>query len=402
MNVVVLGAGASKAYAASKTGCRMPMARDFFKTYEELDIAADSRVLIDKILLFGKEHLGLEFAEMFEANLDIEELHTRIEEELMRLRARAMMPSFGIEESDLLFVNGAYNQLTFLFATVLNEIQNGPVSEWHRRLAKELTSVDRILTFNWDTLMDRALFDDGRWTTDSGYGFTPRKILRGSWTDPVVKSEAGLLLLKLHGSTNWLTSHPSDMRHNGRTQTTPLDTVHVYESTDEPYDTFKGRFIPGYEPFSFGYYPPNIPDDPGRSAKKGYSFVRASPKRPDLGDGISGTSGLVSIPLIIPPVKEKQYEAFGRLYSGLWDRAEKALQTAERISLIGYSFPVTDVRSQDLFRSAFSRRSELPHIIVVNPKPEAIVKLFTDQFDIPLSQITVRKEYLSATSPTYL
>ena len=62
---------------------------------------------------------------MFNANLDIEELHTRIEEELFRLRARAKEPDFGIEEIDLLFVSGAYDQLIFLFASVINEIQNG-------------------------------------------------------------------------------------------------------------------------------------------------------------------------------------------------------------------------------------------------------------------------------------
>jgi hypothetical protein len=120
MRVVVLGAGASKAYSSSKSGKRMPMARDFFQTYDSLPIAGDPRVLVDKILLFGKEYLGLDFLQMFSANLDIEDLHTRIEEELLRLRSRAKMPDFGIEEIDLLFVNGAYDQLIFLFASVIN------------------------------------------------------------------------------------------------------------------------------------------------------------------------------------------------------------------------------------------------------------------------------------------
>ena len=380
----------------------MPMARDFFKTYVDLPIAADQRVLIDKILWFGKEFLKLDFEEMFKANLDIEELHTHIEEKLIQLRSRATLPDFGIEEIDLLFVDAAYNQLTYLFASVLNEVQNGPVSNWHARLAGELNAEDRVLTFNWDTLLDRALSETRRWSTDSGYGFTPHKILRGSWCAPNLVSTPETLLLKLHGSTNWLTSHTSDMRTNGRMQSTPLDTVHVYERTDAPYDTYKGRFIAGYEPFSYGYYPPNIPDDLGLPAQDGYSFVRVSQERPDLGDGISGRSGLVSMPLIIPPVRQKQYDGFGHLYAGLWDQAEAALSSADTISLIGYSFPVTDVRSQELFRSALAKRTHLPRIIIVNPEPEAIVERFTRDYGVPDTQLTVHKEFLSPSSSTFI
>jgi hypothetical protein len=288
MRIVVLGAGASKVYSSSKTDKRMPMARDFFETYESLPIASDPRVLVDKLLLFGKDYLNLDYDEMFSANLDIEELHTRIEEELLRLRTRAKEPEFGIEEIDLLFVSGAYDQLIFLFASVINEIQNGPLSEWHVRLAESLSVDDRVLTFNWDTLMDRALSRSGKWSTDAGYGFTPKRILRGHWTVPTPALSPGPLLLKLHGSTNWLTSHTADMRDASRMQSAPPNTVHIYEQSDGPYDNYKGRFVPGYEPFSYGYYPPNIPGEKGRPAPEGMSFVRMSQKRPELGDGVSG------------------------------------------------------------------------------------------------------------------
>lgn len=376
----------------------MPMARDFFQTYDSLPIAADPRVLVDKILLFGQEYLGLDFLQMFSANLDIEDLHSRIETELLRLRSRAKMPDFGIEEIDLLFVNGAYDQLIFLFASVINEIQNGPVSEWHLRLAQSLEIDDRVLTFNWDTLLDRALAETGAWSTDSGYGFTPKMILRGRWRAPV-SPRPSPFLLKLHGSTNWLTSHTADMRDASRMQSSPLNTVHVYERSDGPYDTFKGRYIPGYEAFTYGYYPPNIPGDIGQRAPDGMSFVRTSQKRPGLGDDVSGRSGLTSMPLIIPPVRQKQYNDYGNLYPELWAKAEEALLKADSISLIGYSFPVTDVRSQDLFRSAFEKRSHPPRIVIVNPDPDAIVARFTGEFGVPKSLLTVRKEYLAPSSP---
>lgn len=377
------------------------MARDFFQTYESLSIASDRRVLIGKVLQFGKDYLNLDYHEMFSANLDIEDLHTRIEEELLRLRTRAAEPDFGIDEIDLLFVSGAYDELIFLFASVINEIQNGPPSEWHVRVAQSLRADDRVLTFNWDTLMDRALAVSGNWSTDAGYGFTPKRILRGQWTAPAPSLVSGPLLLKLHGSTNWMTSHTSDMRDISRMQSSPLDTVHVYEHSDKPYDTYKGRFISGYEPFSYGYYPPNIPDDKGQPAPEGMSFVRMSQRRPDLGDGVSGDSGLISMPLIIPPVLHKQYNDFGSLYPELWSEAEDALVQAESISLIGYSFPSTDIRSQQLFRSAFMKRTVPPKITIVNPEPDAIVPRFREEFGVPDSFLTVHKEFLAPSSQTF-
>ncbi len=402
MRVIVLGAGASKAYAASKTGRRMPMARDFFQIYDSLPIAADPRILIGKILSFGKKYLHLDYTQMFSANLDIEVLHTRIEQELLQLRDRAARPDFSSEEVNLLFVSGAYDQLIFLFACVINEIQNGPLSDWHIRLAHALQDDDRILTFNWDTLMDRALSESGRWSTDCGYGFTPKKLLRGHWITPDLSRPSDPLLLKLHGSTNWLTSHTANIRNTSRTQTAPLNTVHVYEHSDGPYNTYKGRYILGYEPFSYGYYPPNIPDDKGQAAPEGEVFISVGFQRPDLGDRVSGESGLVSMPLIIPPVQHKQYNGFGNLYPELWSKAEEALTQAESIVLIGYSFPDTDLRSQDLFRSAFQKRVSLPKITIVNPEPQPIVDRFRYELRVPMTHLSIHKEFLIPSSPTYL
>lgn len=95
-------------------------------------------------------------------------------------------------------------------------------------------------------------------------------------------------------------------------------------------------------------------------------------QRSDLGDRVSGDSGLVSMPLIIPPVRQKQYDDFGDLYPNLRHEAEGALVRAQSITLIDYSFPVTDVISQSLLRSAFSKRTASPVIRIKNPDPELI------------------------------
>lgn len=52
MNFLLLGAGASKSYSVSPTGVRMPIAKDFFSTFDKLDISGHPWVLIDGLLDF--------------------------------------------------------------------------------------------------------------------------------------------------------------------------------------------------------------------------------------------------------------------------------------------------------------------------------------------------------------
>jgi hypothetical protein len=108
------------------------------------------------------------------------------------------------------------------------------------------------------------------------------------------------------------------------------------------------------------------------------------------------------MPLIIPPVRHKQYNDFGNLYPELWTKAEDALVQAESIVLIGYSFPITDVRSQQLFRSAFTKRTNPPKVTIVNPEPDAIVSRFRQGFGVPDNFLTIHKEFLAPSSPTFL
>jgi hypothetical protein len=54
MKTFIIGAGASKAYTSSPTGCSMPIANDFFNTFQNLNISSDLRVLIGDIINIGK------------------------------------------------------------------------------------------------------------------------------------------------------------------------------------------------------------------------------------------------------------------------------------------------------------------------------------------------------------
>jgi hypothetical protein len=202
-------------------------------------------------------------------------------------------------------------------------------------------------------------------------------------------------LLKLHGSTNWITSHT--IVPKGKlilSQASSPETLHVYESTTKPFPAYQGRYMEGYEPFSYGYYPPNIPDK-GKSAEKDHvivSFTQRTPWRPKVeGD----KSGLISMPLIIPPVKQKSYQMFGKLFSNLWKKAEEVISKADHIIIIGYSFPKTDLQSNELFIKSFMGRSSIPKISIVDPNPQRIVDKFKYSFGIPAKNINTYKSYFS-------
>lgn len=96
----------------------------------------------------------------------------------------------------------AYDQFIFWFSHVLNEIQNGDPCPIYVKLIEISHPSDTFITFNWDTILDRALAETGKWHPDDGYLVNFEQLLDREWRPPrKVKSEWSLL--KLHGSTNW-------------------------------------------------------------------------------------------------------------------------------------------------------------------------------------------------------
>ena len=138
----------------------------------------------------------------------------------------------------------------------------------------------------------------------------------------------------------------------------------VFESTVNPYSCHRGRYMEGYERYSYGYYPVNL--DMTKSSPDGLILVRFNPPNPYIKQGESLSAGVETIPLIIPPVKEKKYDQFGNLFNRLWQKTANAIENADEIIFIGYSFPKTDIKSDQLFRSAFLKRKNKPKIISIN------------------------------------
>ena len=393
MKVFLLGAGASKSYNESPTGEAMPVALDFFQTFNRLTISENPWVLIGALYGYLLEKGISDPYSYLDAGVDIEALYSEIETELKTVANSLDGPLANLQ------ARRAYIQLTFIFASTINEIQNGPPSLAHKNIAQNLTSNDAVITFNWDTLMDRALSKETEWCVDWGYGSIPHGIYSNGWRAPVPKANTcnAPRLIKLHGSTNWITAYTIMDEQGNAKLTHELDpsTLHIFEFSDKEYPCFQGRYMDGYEPFSFGYYPPNLQDIPSLAAPDGYVLFQAGFNSALMPKGEASKKGLTSMPLIIPPVRNKTYDLFGGLFKDLWLEAEEILTLAEEIIIIGYSFPRTDSQSHELFKRAFSRKSSLPKITIIDPNPARIADKFRLDFGIPSTHLNVITDYFS-------
>ena len=300
--------------------------------------------------------------------------------------------------------------MTFLFAHVLNEIQNGPLSGDYIELVGKISNTDTIVTFNWDTLLDRVLHECSDWSPDNGYGVLFRNVLDRKWRKPHNQGlEGAIKYLKLHGSTNWLVNYMTWHLQSGeRIMLTLQKSKHEFTriSTDpkflesivagkyiaprieevdwgdtsppgpedpegypsliidssEGYESYKDRFRGGYEPYSY-FFPPNDPE-----------------------------TQVPLMPLMVPPTQYKLYDEFSHIIDPLWDYALAALSNSNNVFVIGYSLPKTDTRSLDMFRKADI--AGRPKWIIVNPYPDAIVERLVEKIGIDQNRVHVEKATL--------
>ena len=396
---VVLGAGASCSYTDSPTGQVPPLANQIMQTYFNLDISENRFVLVGNIVNYVKKTKGIRPEEFPSSIDDIERFLTEIDEEIVSLAPSLKGRQLHEDEFQRMTLSqGTYNQLIFLFASIFNEIQNGPVSIPYALLANELKESDTCITFNWDTLLDRSLALTGKWSPVNGYSIMPEAIFDDGW-QPIENFERSIYgpqYLKLHGSTNWLTPyHFVDLSTGDRRTLSgyAINKLFVYIKGTTQYQTYENRYWGPYEPYSYCYYPPDLPcqRDDTPPDYIGYRFVCA-PDLPEHAKLTIADKNVYSMPLIVPPVRDKQYLRYGEIFSVLWEKASKALSECEELYVIGYSFPPTDHVAKDLFREALKKNDNLKKIIIWNPSPSNLEGLFINDFGVNKHKLHIKTE----------
>jgi hypothetical protein len=379
----IFGAGASHHYNLNRFGVQVPLASGFFEAFNQLPTSQGFGAHIGPLISFLEHYRGVSPDRVAMWNENIENFMTSIESKLEELKAkkkkrgRLSANDFG----DMFSYATVFSNMNFIFANVLNESQNGASTSLYHMLLETCGPNDSFITFNWDTLLDRALTDSGGWTPQHGYGVRFASILDGTWKNKIGgkrQYKTNWKLLKLHGSTNWLVPYLGiNFQSLKYISIVPKsDRVFLYWHTSLPYPTHNGRWRGGYAPTCYGYYPPNIP---GRlfnraeiSAGPGKVFLRHTPRLfspfPESSD-----PGVPSSPLLITPVRQKKYDMYASTIGSLWKQAAKNMETADRIVIVGYSFPPTDVRTIALVRDTLRKRRGEIQLEVVAPGVKEIL-----------------------------
>jgi hypothetical protein len=86
------------------------------------------------------------------------------------------------------------------------------------------------------------------------------------------------------------------------------------------------------------------------------------------------------LPLVVPPIYEKgpQYRGF---LAPLWAAARRALVSADRLIVFGYSFPSADFSARSLLRGAFHQSTKLGDVTVVDINP-SVASLLADFLEL--------------------
>jgi hypothetical protein len=177
---------------------------------------------------------------------------------------------------------------------------------------KELNN--RIITFNYDLIIDRVLLERG-WSKQKIYfdrivrqqADNTRRNFKDAFPDP--------LLLKLHGSINWRCSQ-QDFENIINGESNSKDKITIW--TDDT-------------------------------------------KSPSPDDGHS--------PLIIPPIPNKPITATP-IFRHLWTNAFEYLHEAKKIVIVGYSCPQTDVMARSIF-TQFTNKTTTD-IYIIDPAVNAM------------------------------
>ncbi len=186
-DLYILGAGCSKNYSEPRNriqGLESPTDRDFFQkaglVIENSGIQSDDEFMEEvkhliKTLapMYGSKDSSLSFFD--NPDLSLEQVMSLLDLDFKLFSYQAATSLF-LQESRELHV------LKDLLARTLDYALDGPPCRKHRALAQKMGSHDIVLSFNYDILMDNALYYAGK-IKDSSYGMNFYRVDRDGQLD---------------------------------------------------------------------------------------------------------------------------------------------------------------------------------------------------------------------------
>lgn len=302
--VFILGAGFSRGYNQE----RVPLISDF------LEIAENKRTLRPdgdhkELVNFIQKYFGEQYR-----NVNIETLATFLSTDLV--------PDVSQKHE---FREKLYRQLNRIIISTLYDLYGKSCDRGTEKLYQSFADKlvkkgTHVITFNYDLILDNLLFNTKNWYTVDGYGVHMKSDFIESIdsTERQARGNSKIHYLKLHGSLNWgkrIIPHP----YQG-------DNITLLD---------------------------NIPPD--------RSII------PIEYSSLSNTE-MINMhyqSYIIPPILTKQELYKTPLLQNIWYKSKQLIQMANKIYIIGYSFPPSDFITEFLFRQALSSSQSMPKEIDV-------------------------------------
>ena len=227
-------------------------------------------------------------------------------------------PSSPVGNIDSLIRGNILSDLRNSIRKCFDGISRGQATLYNCFAHEQVQKGDVLITFNYDFALERELKKAQLWEICDGYGF-PLDI-------PTVP-QSRVTVLKLHGSMNWWGvffggSKSFGHSSNGLGTRPVIFCQHDWESLGYP----SGMHDPGY----------------------------------------TGPSTAAAIPAIIMPTSRKRFyfeTSFGRewenFWENLWKQAEHALQSSEKIVIIGYRKASVDDKARELLLEKSDRDAHI-------------------------------------------
>jgi len=201
------------------------------------------------------------------------------------------------------------------------------VNKWHEKRAD-------VITFNYDVFIEISATkiktdkDKQKITNDNIYPVPIKSLLSRKYSVWAGDPHESMTYYKMHGSINWLYSGSED------------------------------------------YYGETIFAGPLRESK----VVERDTDIQVLKRAL--------VPLVVPPTMSKSNFFFNETIRGIWQGAGEALQKAERIFCLGYSFPLTDMMVRYFILTNQSQRDVDFYWVNIAPHQDGLEKILPESYHL--------------------
>ena len=390
-NVIILGAGSS---FGSSLKTKPPPIKDFILKSKEFGIYNKYSSLWQFL-----DSIGYPEKDLLNGKHDIEKIFSIIDILSTGLWYKDSMEYFNeigaylkIIPNDLLrsFI------VEMIYKSSIDALNHPCV--YHDEVFSELKRGDTVISFNYDLIAESSLSRLGKWSEFNGYGFYCPEILKKDysavkvisdisydiekyWGNDNYKFEENLseiILLKPHGSINWLLNNGSRTKDNiGLDSHAFHDNLFGLKKMGGPsrIDLITLKNILNDDKEIIGWLPIKNIDLFNESMEEAYKAN--SNKRWLLSAKIKSLSykRLIFGPYIIAPSIFKFNTPQPYELIQIWSILKEALSKARRILCIGYAFRDADLQFNTIFNLALKNNKNLDKKLgIINPEKNKIVE----------------------------